>query len=107
MPIVNLNHSQTNQSRDSSPDPEDVQLSGSMVPITKSCQDFPLYPDVHDSDPVAALPERGPISTSVTKMQPYSHQTRKEAQVHRLPIIVVGFTVHPAIFGASHTASVR
>ena len=48
---------------------------------------------------MAAIPKRGPTSRSVTKMQAYSPQTRNEARVHRLPIIVGTFTVLQAISG--------
>ena len=46
---------------------------------------FSVYPNVHVSDPVTALPNGGLKSISVTKCNRTLSQTRNEAQIHRLP----------------------
>ena len=91
---VKMNHQRTNPSRDSSPDPE-VELLDSMASQPSPLKTFPLCPDVHTFQTSSSLP------ASETKMQPYSLQTHNTAQIHRLPIIVVNFTVPGVIFGAS------
>ena len=84
-----------------------MHLSDSMAAATKTSQDFFCL------SRRARFRPRGRVThwrfkiVKCNKMQPYSPQTRNEAQIHGLPVNVVSFTVPLVIFGASHIAMIQ